>query len=231
MDNSTTYFWTLEKRNLLIIKYPNTSKSELLSLFSSRPWKNICDTAQRLGVSRLTYYKNNETSKLGNINNLLNKNLESLYWLGFLLADAYICDIRGRIQIQLHEKDLQLLQNFCKYIDYTGPLKIWDRPDKHNKLGYSKAIKIDLQDKVNVLKLIDLFKFKTPKPQNPKTPNRNVVVSYNQLRRNGLRQDLWRSLHKAGSKSRHRNFWGCRHNPRWRSSLAGFQSRVQRPLC
>ena len=167
MANSSTYFWTQEKRKELIEKYPNTPKQELLNIFSTQTWKNICDTAQRLGASRLNYYKNNETPKSGKISNLLNKKLESLYWIGFLLADAYICEERGRIQIQLNKKDLTHLEAFCKYINHTGKLKNWNRTDKNNKLGYSEAIKIDFQDKVNVLKLVELFKFKTPKTYNP----------------------------------------------------------------
>lgn len=58
------------------------------------------------------------TKRVANLAILLDDNLESYYWMGFLLADGSFCD--NRLKFTLKKSDSEHLHKFGKFINYTG---------------------------------------------------------------------------------------------------------------
>lgn len=76
-----------------------------------------------------------------NIEKLLNKSNESMYWLGFLLADGSV--FNNRLSLCLASKDEAHVMRFIKYVNATNTI---------NRLK-TKAIRIAYQNKSDIPKL------------------------------------------------------------------------------
>lgn len=61
-----------------------------------------------------------------NTSKLLNDSLESYYWLGFLAADGNLYKGKRckyyRLSVGVHEKDIDHLQQFISFLEYTGTI-------------------------------------------------------------------------------------------------------------
>ena len=68
----------------------------------------------------------------GNCYNLLSKSKESLYWLGFLLADGHF-DNSNRLSIALHNKDIDHLRKLSRFLGGTKISKI--KKHDHSKIS------------------------------------------------------------------------------------------------
>lgn len=142
--------------------YPCKPKDWLESYFS-RNWKAIKDKANKQGIYRL---KGNEGLEV-----LLDNSLQSLYWIGFLLADGHFSN-NQRISVELSSKDKAHLENFANYI---GTSNMYSRERSlNNKTYYQNSVTIN-NIKV-VPKIVNIFSISNNKTVNPPNiPNYNIT--------------------------------------------------------
>lgn len=93
-----------------------------------------------------------------NIKRLLSEELESYYWIGFLLADGHISN--NRVTVGLSAKDKEHLQKFSQYVD------IKHIAEKKAKNG-NYSVYVSAQDTKNIPILIKKFDIKNNKTYNP----------------------------------------------------------------
>ena len=96
------------------------------------------------------------------LNRLLENTYESLYWIGFILADGHIAD--NRLVISLSIKDIEHLQKFKDFISYTKDI-----------IKYDNICKIAIKDIDILEKLCIKFDIKHNKTYNP--PDVNIFDS------------------------------------------------------
>lgn len=89
-----------------------------------------------------------------NLNILLNEDLESYYWIGFILADGHF-NKNGRLQITLSNIDEEHLKKFCKYISCDNFLK------------RTNIVSVNAIMKEASLKIMEKFDIKNNKTYNP----------------------------------------------------------------
>lgn len=96
------------------------------------------------------------------LNRLLENTYESLYWIGFILADGHIAD--NRLVISLSIKDIEHLQKFKDFIGYTKEI-----------VKYNNMCRISIKDIDIFEKLCIKFDITHNKTYNP--PNINIFDS------------------------------------------------------
>lgn len=107
---------------------------------------------------------NYEKCNKNNVKILLNENLESYYWIGFILADGHI-ENNKRIQITLSNKDKIHLEKFKKYVNAKSINNL-------NVNGHEQC-SLSVQDIKYVPILCEKFKIKNNKTTNP--PDVNIL--------------------------------------------------------
>jgi len=100
--------------------------------------------------------------RIGDANYLLTDNLDTYYWVGFILADGHIED--GRLSITLSGKDKEHLNKLSEHLYVKTQ-------DKINNKKYSACI-LSLMHKDIINIFVDRFDIKSNKTINP--PNINV---------------------------------------------------------
>jgi hypothetical protein len=102
--------YTEEEILFLKENYPKLSKKEILKKIN-RTWVSIQKKMFLLNIKRLVYEsKNNNKFK-----KLLDNNVESFYWLGFLIADGHF-NKNKFITINLSKKDINHINKFRKFL-------------------------------------------------------------------------------------------------------------------
>lgn len=104
--------WTKEEIKQLILHYNKINKDELTKLLG-RSWSSIQNKAFLLGIKR--FYNS--------VDKLIDKSIESYYWLGFIMADGHFSKNKV-LQINLGEKDFEHLKLLNKFLGRTLELTI-----------------------------------------------------------------------------------------------------------
>ena len=105
-----------------------------------------------------------QSNKESKLEKLVNGSNESMYWVGFILADGHISNIY-RLAITLANKDTEHLRKFSNYVN--TPLKT----NKH------KQAVVAVMDKNNIKKLVDMFDINSDKTYSP--PKAEVLLQFN----------------------------------------------------
>lgn len=109
--------WTEAEVEYLKINYSSTHYQEL-SNHLNKSSIAISTKAGRLGIKKdMMIYKHHGTRIL------LDESLQSLYWMGFILADGNL--FYNRLTIKLSIKDVAHLQKFVDYIKAPNSIKIY----------------------------------------------------------------------------------------------------------
>lgn len=153
--------WSKEEDAILTKNY-QLKKIDLLKLLPNRTQSAINLRASKL---RLKKVRNEYCKSKSDV--LLKNNLESYYWIGFILADGSIID--NRICVSLSNKDKQHICKFGKYIECT------------NIIEYDNFIRLSFQDKYIVPKIKCKFDIKQNKTYNPPCVNNYSIFHTNQL--------------------------------------------------
>ena len=101
----------------------------------------------------------NEGFSNSDLHNLLNDNLESYYWIGFILADGHVSTENPRITIKISDYDADYLQKFCEYIKYNKSL-----------VRHDNMVSVAIAHKTVVTQLIQKFDIHNQKTYNPPKP-------------------------------------------------------------
>jgi hypothetical protein len=137
-------------KNYLTVNYSKKSKDELINELKLS-WSYIQKLAHLFGIKR----EFNESNKSFNLKKLLDGSNESLYWIGFIIADGHISKA-NTIQINLHKKDYEHLNSLINYLDSKVSIRI-----KEN------IIRCVLTDVPSVLSLKKMFNWSSNKTKNP----------------------------------------------------------------
>ncbi len=127
-----------------ISKELNISYTPLLKLV-----KALCPNSKAIPKEQ---YRPINTKYLLNVNYFDTIDTEDkAYWLGFLMADGHLD--HGRITIKLAFKDIEILENLKKCLDYTGNIKIEIRDTNFKKQSESAVLSIASVELVRKLSL------------------------------------------------------------------------------
>lgn len=144
--------WSITELNDLKAFYPSKDKQWLESYFS-RDWRNIKDKAYKERIRKL----------IGNegVAVLLNDSLQTMYWIGFLLADGHFTDTR--VSVELSIKDMGHLKSFASYINTDN---WYERVRVVNNKEY-KQCSTNVTNIAIIPKIVSKFTIQTNKTINP----------------------------------------------------------------
>lgn len=153
----TNMFWTKEEDELLKNNY-QLKKIELLKLFPNRTAAAI-----NIRASNLSLKKEKNEYVEGNLKKLLDENLETYYWIGFILADG--CFVKNRFTITLSIKDADHLKKLASFLECENIIKYKYKTSLSKK--ESEFIKFSIQDNFYSPKIKEKFDIKHAKTYNP----------------------------------------------------------------
>lgn len=136
--------WTKEEITFLIENYEN-SNDDFLKNNLDRTWSSIKQQAIKQKIKR--YYRND---RLADMKLMLNDDVQTYYWIGFILADGHIGN--NRLKITLATNDSEHVEKFKKFIEHTGDVDYTDT-----------NATISIMDKKYISKLCDKFDIKSNK--------------------------------------------------------------------
>lgn len=102
--------WTEDETLFLIRNYPNSSLSIISKGLPNRTYNAIKRMAHILKIKRLV-----KPNKKSDVSILLDNSPESLYWLGFIVADGSFIN-RKRLKVLIHKKDRDHLEKLAEYL-------------------------------------------------------------------------------------------------------------------
>ena len=146
--------WTEDEIDIVMKNYENMVKEDLVNLLPNRSWDSIKLKSNSLNLSRSYDFRRDSDMFI-----LINDELDSFYWIGFILADGHISD-SSRIKISLSIKDINHLEKFKNYIECS---KI---------IINDKMCSVYFQNKEICPKICEKFDIKSNKTYNP--PNFNL---------------------------------------------------------
>lgn len=125
-----------------------------------------CDYAKRKERQCKPCYhsRTSANTKSYNLKKLLNDDLNTFYWIGFLLADGWFSSDKQRFSLEIGEMDLDHLMSFVDYISYKNKIKERNHRGKHGK---SKSFRMKVCNNTVVPLIIDKFKISPQKSYNP----------------------------------------------------------------
>lgn len=148
--------------------YENFPKEKILKRFPKMQWRRIQNIAYGLGIklTEESQLKRYADLRNGDLSKLLYMSKETCYWLGLIVTDGYISK-DGLLTVALCKNDFKYLSKLAKYLDTD--LSFY-KPYKNSRgaLPGSKGIvRIKISDKINGIKLRNLFEIKNKKTYEP----------------------------------------------------------------
>ena len=145
-------FWTQQELDILRRVYPTSRKRQVHSLLPGRSTIAIKNMVKKLGLTKLIHERTDSDLSV-----LMLDELESFYWIGFILADGAVYS--GKLEVTSHERDrthLEKLATFlhtqCKVRNKIGGYS--NKPEKHFRIKCSSRYwvgkikeKFDISDK------------------------------------------------------------------------------------
>jgi DNA-binding transcriptional regulator WhiA len=167
--------WTESENKILIKRWKNCPKIDILKLLPNRTWAAAIIQAAKLGLKRdifspaVSQNKNMSfRGRLSNFHRILDQSYEAYYWAGFIVADGSVSDL-NRITLTLAQKDRSHLLKFAKFINLKNV-----RDGKSYSRGKEfKNASISVMDKMVVSEFKTKFDIRKSKTYNPPT-NLNI---------------------------------------------------------
>jgi DNA-binding transcriptional regulator WhiA len=148
--------WTKEEDSILKERYPTIDNlKDLLEFLPKRTVASINRRVQILHIKRDKKIRYKNTYK-NNLKKLLNRSLESFYWIGFIFADGSV-EKNGSFGIELSKKDRKHLKKLMLFLGFNND-KIYKR---RNNVAFSKC------DKNVIDVLIEKYQLKPNKTYDP----------------------------------------------------------------
>ena len=144
--------WTIEEVSDLKKFYPDKDK-EWLQEYFGRKWKSITDKASK---EKIRKSKGNEGLEI-----LLDNSIQSMYWIGFLLADGHVAE--DRLSVELSTKDKTQLEKFARYIKTSN----WYERERllNGKTYYQNSVAV--HNNAVIPKIRKIFDINNNKTKNP----------------------------------------------------------------
>jgi len=160
--------WLKQEIELLKKKYSNNSKDDLLNTFNRHTWKSICKKARTIGLNRKHF-----TGRLNRplLNKLCDEDLESYYWIGFILGDGCITKNYTILQVALQEKDKKHIYKLAKFLNtnnvYFSVSKGYVNKKLRKKFKKSKQYRLVCGDSEYVKQISNKYDIRMNKTYNP----------------------------------------------------------------
>lgn len=131
--------WKDEEINLLKELFPNTP-AKIIGKILSRSTASVNTYANKFGIKKPVGYQRRNHAEI-----LLDGSLQSMYWIGFLLADGHFHKRGSTLRLDLAEFDREIIEQFKAYVksqsnictsNYSGTRN----PTLHLTLVHSDAI-------------------------------------------------------------------------------------------
>jgi hypothetical protein len=145
--------WNRDEELILKENWHKSDRKKLEILLPKIPYYSIKNKAKKMKLKRIRKH-------FPNLSYLLEENLESLYWVGFCLADGYFNSNRNLLKITLAEKDEKHLKILASKLN----TKTHKKDVVYKDYGYST---IRVGDQENLPKIIKKFNIKNIKTYNP----------------------------------------------------------------
>lgn len=122
--------------------------------------KSLCKSCavSKNSIFQTGHHFNDSVVRKNSLNKLINEQTpQSFYWIGFLIADGSFYK-KDTFELGLAEKDLCVIESFCKYIGYC------------NKIMYrknTKSYRISFANSIENPKFMEKYGFKYRKTYNP----------------------------------------------------------------
>ncbi len=145
--------WSDQEVSILSDKWPTATKDEMAAIFSYRSYASVNLKASNLGLRKC--YEGKHPNVQADLSILLNDELETFYWIGFLTGDGSFS--KNRLKLSLAIKDGHHVAEFSKYIKCKN-----FRPVRENT-----AVQVSVQDKFYVPKITSKFNLQPVKTYNP----------------------------------------------------------------
>jgi len=150
-------YWSDKEIQILKEKYSILSKKEILSLFPNRSWISINHKVKNIGIKKRNFVKFIDLSKL------LDNNVKSFYWMGFLLADGHFSSRNG-IRLAIKKSDESHFQSYANFINYKKNIKSYKNGIEFNS---EDLCSITASDTILVPKIKNKFFISNRKTYNP----------------------------------------------------------------
>lgn len=137
--------WTEAEENLILRFFPSASDASLMELLPGRSLAAIRHRGKAMSVARP------RQTRLGDLSPLLKDTPESLYWMGFLLADGYFT--KDRLKVRLAKKDEGHLKRLS---DFIGGPPVTTYVSK-SSYGLHEAVSLSVMHKEVVQELRDVW--------------------------------------------------------------------------
>lgn len=146
--------FTEDKKQLIITHYPAGDLDWLCSQ-TSQTRNSLKEYARKLGLKRT------KSRSKGNLVNLLNKTLESYYWLGLFLSDGYISQ-KGHFMLTQNEKDKNQVFKLAKFLE----TKVYEFQSKKSYKNCSRTYRVNLYDSIIGPRIRTMFQIIGTKTKN-----------------------------------------------------------------
>lgn len=124
MRTTLTYNnWTKEEENKLKSLVGTTSFTKMVEFFPNRTPTSLLKKSVKLGYK--STYKHFKYSV--NINYWKELDLNKCYYAGFIASDGNLSKRTWQVQLNLSSKDVQILHDFKKAIDFDGNVAVYKR--------------------------------------------------------------------------------------------------------
>ena len=156
MQKTKRTLWKEYEDSYLALHYAEEDKERIMANLPNRSWDAVKLRAAKLGIKRSHKFRRDSKLEV-----LLDNSFKSLYWIGFLLADAHFSDTK-RIVLKLSSKDEEHLSRFANYISSNYTISSRKLGDKEYPTATITAQDIDV-----VPKLCSMFEINSNKTENP----------------------------------------------------------------
>ena len=138
--------------------------------------ESVCKSCavSKSSIFKSGHHLNDSVKRNNSLNRLIEEQTpQTFYWLGFLIADGSFHS-KGKFELGLAEKDLNVIEEFAKYINYTN--KLMYRKD-------TKSYRISFANSLETPKFMDKYGIQMRKTYNPidfgvfKDYDRNLLLS------------------------------------------------------
>ena len=130
---------------------------DMMTDFINNPKMTYTDIENKYNISRKSFQRLCEHNQISyrtyetkyKFNRFAFKTIETeedAYILGFMLADAYICEQRSALRIKLHSRDEDILHKINKYLNSNVEIKYEYHNVTKNKLSYLYFSSVELTE-------------------------------------------------------------------------------------
>jgi len=160
--------YTESELKILEDNFADSGKEKIIALMPNRTWNSLKSKAYSIGLSRPKFNPSNILKN--NFKKLLDDNPETLYWIGYFLADGSIAKCNNQCSISSSDKShiikFQEFLNIENLIAYKSKISTFNGKSYKSKQSY----KVTFADRRYIHEFIEKYDLKYSKTYKPPSP-------------------------------------------------------------